>query len=184
MRALLTITSTAATRPRSARGSEDRPNLLVLLVREELDDAADRLGGIDGVQRREDEMARLGRLHGGLRRLGVAHLADQDDVGILAQCAAQRLAERGGVEPDLTLVDDALVVVVQELDRILDRDDVAVARPVDVADHRGERRRLARASRAGAENEAALLAGQRLDSVGQPELGERRNAAGDDAERE
>ena len=62
---------------------EDRPHLLVLLGREELDDSADRLGRVDRVQGREDEVARLGRLHRGLCRLGVAHLADQDHVGVL-----------------------------------------------------------------------------------------------------
>ena len=66
----------------------------------------DGLGGVDRVQRREDEVARLGRLERGLRRLGVAELADQDRVGVLAQRATQRLAEVLGVEPDLALVDD------------------------------------------------------------------------------
>ena len=71
---------------------------------------ADGLGGVDRVQRREHEVARLGRLQRGLRGLGVAQLADQDRVGVLAERAAQRLAERLGVEPDLALVDDAAVV--------------------------------------------------------------------------
>ena len=51
-------------------------------------------------------MARLRRLEGGLGRLGVAQLADQDHVRVLAQHAPERLAEALGVEPDLTLVDD------------------------------------------------------------------------------
>ena len=34
----------------------------------------------------------------GLDRFEVAHFADQDDVGILAQRAAQRLRERAGVD--------------------------------------------------------------------------------------
>ena len=60
----------------------------------------------------------------GLDRLEVAHLADQDDVGILAQRAAQRVRERLRVDRDLALVDDRLVVAVQVLDRVLDRHDV------------------------------------------------------------
>ena len=52
-------------------------------------------------------MARLGGLDRRLRRLGIAHLADEDHVRVLAQRAAERLEEREGVEPDLALVDDA-----------------------------------------------------------------------------
>ena len=72
---------------------------MLLLGREELDDAADRLRGVDGVQRREDEVARLGGLHGGLGRLGVAQLADQDHVRVLAERAAERLAEEAVSSP-------------------------------------------------------------------------------------
>jgi hypothetical protein len=42
------------------------------------------------VQRREHEVAGQRRLHGDLRRLEIAYLADHDDVGILAQDRAQR----------------------------------------------------------------------------------------------
>ena len=63
-----------------------------------------------------------------VRGLGVAELADQDHVRVLAQHAAQRLAEARGVETDLALVDDAAAVGVQDLDRVLDRDDVLAPR--------------------------------------------------------
>jgi hypothetical protein len=53
------------------------------------------------------------------------------------------LNERCGCA-DLALVDQAALVLVHELDRILDRDDVIGAGPVDVVDHRAERRGLAR----------------------------------------
>ena len=99
-------------------------------------------------------MARLGGLDRNRHRLEIAHLADEDDVGILAERGAQRALERVGMRADLALVDEALLVVVHELDRILDRDDVVVAVPVDVVDHRAERRRLARAGRSGHEHEA------------------------------
>ena len=136
MRALLIISSTAATRPPPLRGRsrcEITPRSTPAMIericccfaaREELDHAADRLGGVDRVQRREDEVAGLGGLERGLRGLGVAELADQDRVGVLAQCAPQRLAEALGVEADLALVDDRLLVGVHDLDRVLDRDDV------------------------------------------------------------
>ena len=154
MRAFVTMTSTAAIRPPPTRGSsrwlttpenarEHRANLLLLAGREELDHPADRLGGVDRVHRREDEVAGLGRLKRGLRGLRVAELADQDHVRILTEHPAESLGEVVGVEPDLALVDDAVAIGVQDLDRILDRHDVLVARTVDVVDHRREGRRLA-----------------------------------------
>ena len=69
-------------------------------------------------------MARLGRLERGLGRFRVAELADQDHVRVLPQRAPKRLAERLRVQSDLALVHDAAQVLVEELDRVLDRDDV------------------------------------------------------------
>jgi hypothetical protein len=115
------------------------------------------LGSVQRVQGREDEVTRLGGLQRGLRRLGVAELADEDDVGILAENTAQRLAEAFGVEADLALVDDAAVIRMEDLDGILDGHDVLLTRAVDLVEHRRERRRLAGAGRAGHEHEAALL---------------------------
>ena len=48
---------------------------------------------VDRVQRREHEVAGLGRAQRGVDRLLVAHLADQDHVRVLAQHAAQRALE-------------------------------------------------------------------------------------------
>src|SRR5450631_1697603 len=55
--------------------------------------------------------------------------------------------------------DDAALVRMYVLDRILDRDDVTAGLLVAVADHRGQRSRLARARAAHHDHEAAL--GQR-----------------------
>ena len=79
-----------------------------------------------GVQRGEDEVAGLGRGQRGRDRLEVAHLADEDDVGVLAERARRASAKSVGVGADLALVDDALLVAVQELDRVLDREDVVL----------------------------------------------------------
>ena len=159
-------------------------DLRLLLRREELDHAPDRLGRVERVQRREHEVARLGRLQRGLCGLGVAQLADEDDVRVLAEHAAQRLAEALGVEPDLALVDDAAAVGMEDLDRILDRHDVLAARAVDLVEHRRERRRLAGAGRAGDEDEAALLLREPGDAGREMEVVEARDLARDHAERE
>jgi predicted alpha/beta-hydrolase family hydrolase len=95
------------------------------------------------VQRAEDEVTCLGGGHRRRDRLEVAHLADEDHVRVLAKRTAQAFGKRRRVDADLALVDDAALVAMQELDRILDGEDVVVPRPVDLVDHRGERGRLA-----------------------------------------
>src|SRR5881396_1752382 len=66
--------------------------------------------------------------------------------------AARSDGEAGRVVADLALADDAVDVLVGELDRVLDRDDVVVPVAVDEVDHRRERGRLAGAGDAGAED--------------------------------
>ena len=106
-------------------------------------------------------------------RLEVAHLADEDHVGVLPERRAERLREGGRVGADLALVDDAAPVPVEELDRILDREDVLVPGLVDPVEERGERRRLAGAGRAGDEDEPARLVGEVVEPRRHPELLER-----------
>jgi hypothetical protein len=134
------------------------------------------------VDRREDEVAGLGRAQRGVHRLLVAHLTDQDHVGVLAQDAAQRALEGHGVHADLALVDDRLLVEVQELQRVLDGHDVAPARAVDVVDHRGQGRGLARAGGAGEQHDPALLLGQRADDRRQRQLVDGLDRDGDGAD--
>ena len=97
------------------------------------------LRGVVGVQRREDEVARLGHGEGDLDRVDVAHLADEQDVGVLAEGGAKCAVERGAVEADLALADRGRLVVVDVLDRVFDREDVTSAILVDLVDDRGER---------------------------------------------
>ena len=165
------------------RAGELHANLLLLLGGEDVDDAVDRLRRALRVQGREDEVAGLGRRQRGRDRLEVAHLADEDHVRVLAQRGAQRVGERRRVDADLALVDDAAPVPVQELDRILDREDVLGARAVDLVDQRRERRRLTGAGRAGDEDEPARLLGELRELVRERELLERLDLGRDQAER-
>ena len=97
------------------------------------------------------------RLNRDLRSLQVADLADHDDVGIVAQHRAQDLSEReADLRLDLHLVDAVELV----LDRVLDREHLAVRRVQ--LDQRGvERGGLAAAGRAGDQDDA-VRAGERL----------------------
>ena len=63
-------------------------------------------GGVLRVQRGEDEVAGLGRGQRRRDRLEVAHFADEDHVGVLAQRGACSAAtEARGVGAELALVD-------------------------------------------------------------------------------
>src|SRR5699024_8252729 len=93
-------------------------------------------------------------------RLEVTELTHEDDVRVLTQRMLERGVERVRVRTDLTLVDNRTTVLVEELDRVLDRHDVLRASPVRAVDDRRERRRLARARRARDENEPARQTGE------------------------
>ncbi len=85
---------------------------------------------------------------------------------------ARRIASENDVhvDADLALVDRRLLVLVVELDRVFDRDDVVVDVVVDVVDHRGQRRGLARAGRPGDEQQPARPHDQALEDLRQAEL--------------
>ncbi len=161
---------------------ELRAYLRLLLGGKNVDDAVDGRGRRVRVQGGEGQVARLGDAQGGLDGLQVAHLADEHHVGVLAQGRAQSLGEALGVGPDLALVDDAALVRVQELDGVFDGDDVLVALAVNLVEHRGQRRRLAGAGRAGDEDEAARSLAELRDDGRQAQLLEGFDLVGDGAE--
>ena len=125
------------------------------------------------VQRAHDEHAHLGGRHRDAHRLEVAELADEDRVGVLAQGGVQGVREARAVNADLALAHEAQLALVHELDRVLDREDVALELGVDRVDDGGERRRLARAGLAGDENEAARRRRELVQRLRHLELVER-----------
>ena len=80
-----------------------------------------------------------------LHRLGIGHLAEEDDVGILTKHSRRTFGEARRVGTDLALRDDRALVDVEELDRILDRHDVRGAVLVDAIDEHRDGRRTTRA---------------------------------------
>ena len=160
-----------------------RPHLGLLGGREDVDDAVDGLGAGVGVQGAERQVARFGDGEGGGDRLEIPHLAHQHHVRVLAEDVLEGVLERLGVREDLTLVHQAFLVVVDELDRVLDRHDVLGALGVDLVHHGRERCRLARAGRPGHEDQPLGPVGELLDHRGESELVERPDLDGDDPDR-
>ena len=89
---------------------------------------------------------------------------------------------RVGVHPHFTVGDDAALVLVHVLDRILDRHDVPARLLVAVADHRGERRGFSGAGAAHDDDEAALREHDLLQDGRQVELLEARDLGVDHAD--
>src|SRR5512135_679149 len=116
----------------------------------QLEQPRDRARRVVGVQRREHQVARQGRLHRHLGGLQVADLAHHDDVRVLAHERTQAFRE---AELDrrlhLHLVEQGL----DHLDRILDGADVDVRRR-ELLEGRVQRSGLARAGRPGHQHDA------------------------------
>ena len=83
---------------------------------------------------------------------------------------------------DLPLVDQAILVRVDILEGVLERDDVVIPRLVQVVHHGRERRRLPGVRRAGHQDQAVLPGQQLLEGFGEPQSVERRNLVGNDPE--
>jgi len=102
-----------------------------------------------------------------------AHFADQHHVRVFTKSGAQGVGEALGVGMQFTLIDQAVLVHVHEFDRILNGEDVFVAFGVDLVDHGGQGRRLARAGRPGHQHQSARFVAHLADHGGQTELAER-----------
>src|SRR4029450_9173383 len=157
-----------AHRPENAR--QLQPNLFLLVGWKDGDDPVDGFGGVDRVQGRADEVTGFSGKQPGLDRLEVPHLADQDDVGILPQGAADRLSERAGIDRDFALTDDGSNVAMEKLYWIFDGDAMGRAGLVHVVDHGGKRRTLAAARGSRDEHEAAFFGGDFLEHPGKIQL--------------
>ena len=164
------------------RGGELRPHLGLLVGGEDIDDPVDGLDGIVGVQRGQNEVARLG---GGKRRgdgLEVAHLADEDDVGVLAQHMLECCGEGVGVGADLALVDGRHPAGEDILDGVFDRDDAAGAGGVDALDEAGQRGGLAGSRGSDDEQQPLVALHERLHLLGDTEQRCVSRQRGDEAE--
>ena len=106
------------------------------------------------MQRGKNEMAGFGRLHRDFDRFTVAHFADEDNFGRLAQGGAQSQSKGGSVAIKLALMDGGFFVIVAKLDGIFDAQDMNGAFTVGAIDDRGQRGRFAGTGRAGDQNDS------------------------------
>ena len=134
---------------------EHDPDLGLVLRREDVDDARNRLRGRVGMQGGEGQVPRFGYPDGHLHGFQVAHFADQDDIGILAQDGPQGIGIGQRVGEQLALVDQRFLGGEKILDGVFDGDNVDRPLGVDVLDHAGQARRLAAPGGPGDEDEAA-----------------------------
>jgi len=138
--------------------------------REHVNDPVNRLSRRIGVQGREGKMARLGDGERGLDRFEITHLTDENDVRILAERVLEGACERLGISSHFALIDQAALMLVDELDRVFDSDDVAFPLPVDLVDQRREGGRLSRPGWPGDQHQSAWLLRHFRYRGGQPQI--------------
>ena len=97
------------------------PHLALLMTRKHINHAIDRLSRAVGMQRREYKVTGFRNCQGRLNRFQVAHFANQNHIGVFTQRVLQCRRKTFRVGANFALVDDAVAVPVDELDRGLRR---------------------------------------------------------------
>ena len=96
-----------------ATGQHDA-HLVLLVGGKGVDDAVDGLRCVVGVKRAEDEHAHAGAAEGEFDGFEFAHLAEEEDVRVVAHGTFERVGEGAGVFADLAVDDGALFVLVNK----------------------------------------------------------------------
>ena len=151
---------------------------------EDADDAFQGVGDVGGMHGGEDEVAGFSGGEGGLDGFVIAHFADEDDVGVLAEDVDEGAIEGADVGEDFLLDDDGAIVLVDEFDGVFDGDDFAATFLVDEVDEVIEGGSFASAGGAGDEDEAVGFAGEVVEFFGQAKFGARSNNFAAEAETE
>src|SRR5208283_497738 len=133
----------------------------VLLVRrKDVNDTVHRFGGALRVQRAEDQVAGGRRRDGQFDGFQVAHFADENNVRVFAQRAAQSRGKGLGMHADFTVTYQTTFAFVDEFNRVFERDDVVFAIPVRIVHHGGQRGGFAGTGRAGDHDQSAIEHGK------------------------
>ena len=121
---------------------------------EHAQDAVDGLARIDGVQRAEHQVAGFRGAQRDLDRFAVAHFADENDLGRLAQGGAQPAGESVKIGAQLALIEGGAFVGMHEFDRVFQRDDVDGPGVVDLVQNCSQGGGFAGAGGAGDQHQA------------------------------
>src|SRR5581483_9511245 len=105
----------------------------LFLFAEHSEDAMDGLARVDRVQRRENNVTGFGSGECDLHRFAVANFADENDFGRLAQGRTQTFGKIWEIPAELALIEDATMVRMHVLDRVLQGDDVKLLGAIKVA---------------------------------------------------
>ncbi len=100
-------------------------DLLLLIRGEEIHDALDGFGGINGVEGADDKVSGFCGGHGDLHGFTVSQFANDDDIGVLSHALTESKGKGFGVAADLALFHERGIVLEGKLDRVLKGDDGA-----------------------------------------------------------
>jgi hypothetical protein len=84
------------------------PHLLLLVVREHVDNTVDGAGRILGMQSSQDQVTGLGGRNGGTDSFRVTHFAYQDDVRIFTEAGPEAAGKALGIAAYFPLVNDGI----------------------------------------------------------------------------
>ncbi len=127
------------------------------------------------MHRAEHQVSGLGCLDGDGEAFGVAHFADYDHIRRLPEDMPQPFMKRVGIQPDFPLIHIAGFVLVQKLDGVFYRDDIAVTLSVDAVQKGGKGRCLSVPGGTCYEDQSLRSQGVLFDPGVQTELADCRN---------
>ncbi|MFM1944769.1 MAG: hypothetical protein RI897_3751 [Verrucomicrobiota bacterium] len=166
---------------------ESGADFILLVGWEDVDDTVDGFGGALGMECAEDEVTGTGGGEGEFDGFEVTHFADEDDIRVFAEGAAEGGGEGAGMDSDFAVVDEAAFAFVDEFDGVFDGEDMFAPVAVGVVHHGGEGGGFTAAGGAGDEDEPAVEHGEFFKDGGEWgveffEVLEREHLGGDLAE--
>ena len=109
------------------RGRKRRPHGALFLCGKEIREPLRRFCRRPRMNRREHERPRLGRRECRTDRLAIAQFRNQQDIGVFAQRAAHGRIKRRKIPPELALMKDAAVLVIEKFHGVFERNAVQMA---------------------------------------------------------
>src|SRR5882762_714851 len=163
------------------RFAEASAHRMLIGNRKNADDALNRFRGVNGVQRRENEMAGFRCFESNFDRFTVAHFAYQDDFRRLAQRGAKGERECWRVAVQFALMNGCFFVAMQKFDGIFDGENMEGLLHIHFVDYGGQRRGFAGAGWASYQDDSVLDVNDFFESGREFQVIEAGNLVGDNA---